>query len=74
MYRASCCRPCFVLMIGGRFCLNLPFIAPSGSCTCRIMHVALSEHMGYFGNSLDCRSRLPLQDYLQSDPPFGTSK
>ena len=28
------------------------------------MHVALSEHMGYVGNTLDRRSTLHLQDYL----------
>ena len=35
------------------------------------MHVALSEHMGYFGNALDRHSTLlHLQDYLQSDFPI----
>ena len=29
------------------------------------MHVALSEHMGYFGNTLDHCPTLHLQDYLQ---------
>ena len=40
MYRASCCRPILVLIIGGRFCLILPLLiaplmVPSGSCTWR---------------------------------------
>ena len=35
MYRASCCRPISVLMMGGRFCLILPLMVPSSSCTWR---------------------------------------
>ena len=34
------------------------------------MHVALLEHMGYFGNALDHRSTFHLQDYLQNDFPI----
>ena len=35
MYRASCCRPISVLMMGGRLHLILPLMVPSGSCTWR---------------------------------------
>ena len=34
------------------------------------MHVAFSEHMGYFGTALDRRPTFHLQDYLQSDFPI----
>ena len=35
MYRASCCRPILVVMKGVKFCLILPLMVPSGSCTWR---------------------------------------
>ena len=34
------------------------------------MHVALLEHVGYFGNALDPRPTLHLQDYLRNDFPI----
>ena len=30
----------------------------------------MHEHMGYFGNLLDCHLTLRLQEYLQSDFPI----
>ena len=34
------------------------------------MHVASSEHMGYFGNALDRRPTFHLQDFLRNDTPI----
>ena len=49
----------------------LPLVVPSaGVVLVGIVHVALSEHMGYFGIALDRHSTLHLQDYLQSDSPI----